>query len=88
MVFAQAIFKSQHEVDKNNGRDDDDSNDGNDDNGDDDGMGPLILQDKLRLLLDGLTHRLFLTTHIAWSSVTRIFYGLVPNFRDSLVQKS
>ena len=32
VVFAQAIFKSQYEVDENNGRDDD--------NGDDHGDGP------------------------------------------------
>ena len=40
VVFAQAIFKSQHKVDGINGRDNDDGNDGNDDNSDDDGDGP------------------------------------------------
>ena len=55
VVFAQAVFKSQHKVDENNGRDDDNGNDGNDDNGDDHGDGPSNFAGQIEVAL-GQSH--------------------------------
>ena len=54
VVFAQADFKSQHKVNKNNGRDDDNGNDGNDKNGDDDGDRPPDFAGQIEVALGWL----------------------------------